>query len=161
MTDRGRTGRFTKGNSAARGRRSPPRITARLIELIDNRLGEQGELRSLDELVVSAVLQLAEAASGGDLKACQWIADRFYPRESEPLIQRRRFPSPSQEPLKFLDALSKSVGHGDLSTAQAVRLAQLSKPFVLDEALGELLQKFEELSNSVNALEKQRLQVVK
>lgn len=159
--DRDKTGKFGKGNTAARGRRSPPRVTARLIELVDQKLGELGELRSLDELVADAVLRLAQAATKGDLRACQWIADRFYPREAEPLVQRGRFPSPSRRPLEFLDALAKAVGRGELSTAQASRLAQLSRPLVVDEVVRELAAQFEELSATVKAIERQRLQVVR
>jgi hypothetical protein len=131
-----------------------------LIELVDEKSRELGEVRSLDELVVGAVLRLAEAASKGDIRACQWIVDRFYPRESEPPIRCRRFPSPSQKPLEFLDALARAVADSELTTGQAAKLAHLARPFVIDAELKQLAEQFAHLQRKLAQIDTTQLQAV-
>lgn len=160
MNDHQKSGRFGPGNKAARGRKNRKRTTLQLIEIVQSKLAELGEERTLDDFIAQSVCRLIMAAGKGDLKAAVWIVDRFYPSEREPMIQVGKLPSPSQKPLEFLDALATAVGQGKLSTDQAARLAHLSRPLIIDDVFRDLAEQFEKLSAQVKSIEHQRLRAV-
>jgi hypothetical protein len=144
------TGRpFQPGNKAARGRRSPARTTEALLARADDLLRDSGETREALDFAAEAVLRIIQASSKGDLEASRWLVERFFPLEREIVVKRGRFPSPTKKPTEYLDALVRAVGRGELTTAQAARLANIAAPYARDEFLRDTLERIARLEERV------------
>lgn len=153
-------GRFKVGNKAARGRRSPVRTPEALIETVERRLETRKSERTLTEFVGDRFLRLISAAGNGDVRAGMYVVDRMFPAEREPVISRQSLPSPTKRPVKFVDALARSVTRGQMTTTQAARLANLAKPLIIDETLRGMVEELAELRKRVNELGQQKLSAV-
>ena len=112
------------------------------------------------DFVAEAVLRITRASTKGDLDASKWLVDRFSPAEREPAIGRKSLPSPTKRPLEYIDALSRSVAQGKMTTAQAARLANLAKPLIVDEQLRTMLEEISALKAMVDELAATRLRAV-
>lgn len=119
-------------------------------------LRERGEARRLDDLVAESVLRIVQASTRGDLDAARWIVETFWPVETGRLVSRPRLPSPTSRPLAYLDALSRAARKGEMSTADAARLANLARPFAADEQLREIAAELESLREQIAALRRPR-----
>ena len=137
------------------------RVTDTLIAAIDDRLSARNSDTTLDELVADCVLKLGSLAAKGDTKAAMYIVDRFYPMSNEPAIGRKSLPSPTRQPLLYLDALSRCVVQGKMTSGQAQRLGNLAKPLVIDEQLRTMIQEIEGLKKEIVEMRKSTLKVVR
>ena len=155
---RDKLGRFGSGNQAALKKYRHYRgSTAVLIEQITRKLIDLGESREVDELLAESACKLILAAADGDMKAAIWALERFYPLESEQHSLTEALPSPSELPLKYLDALVCAVTGSELTTSQAVRMSQLARPFVIDAELQQLANQFTDLQQKLEQIENKQI----
>ena len=146
-------GRFGTGNQAGRKKyRRRRQTTADLARLVDRKLSDLDDSRKIDELIAESACMLLTAAAAGDRQAAIWILDRFYPAESERHSLTEPLPSPSENPVQYLDSLVQAVSESKLTTGQAARLSQLARPFVIDAQLLELAEQIDDLQKGVTQL---------
>jgi len=146
-------GRFGLGNQAGRKKyRRRRQNTVDLIRLANRKLSDLGEDRKIDDLIAESACKLLNAAAAGDRQAAIWILDRFYPAESERHSLTEPLPSPSENPVQYLDSLVQAVSESKLTTGQAARLSQLARPFVIDAQLLELAEQIDVLQKGVAQL---------
>jgi hypothetical protein len=146
---RSTNGRFAPGNSFGKGPRR--RSAVELATLVDNRL-KGSQSGSLEQLAVDAIVRIAKAAADGDVRAAEWIVDRFYPTDRD-AAALPKLPSPSQSPREFVDALAQAVSDGRLSASKAASLSQLSRAFLSDEAFRHVIDELEQLRAKVAEIE--------
>lgn len=121
-------------------------------------LANVGQDRTSDQFG-SVLAGLIAKARSGDTAAATWLLDRFVPRER--LRLTRPLPSPTSDPLAFVDELAARVADGELTCAEAARLSNLCRPMIVDEQLRTVIAELEGLRAQVEELQRNRLQVVK
>lgn len=145
-------GRFMKGNRAATRRRpdSSRLTTQRIISKADSILTSTRREGTIDQLG-SILAQLIDQAQSGNTAAGTWLLDRLAPRER--IWLSSTLPSPTANPLTFIDELVARVSDGEISVDQAAKLSNLAKPFMVDAELQSMRIQIDDLVTIVGNLE--------
>ena len=160
MSNHDKRGRFTNGNRAGcrPKRRRKHKNAVALIDRADELLRSIGQ-GDVDEQAGRILAALIAQARNGDTRAGTWLIDRLYPPGR--VFLRERLPSPSADPVGYLDALAQRVSDGEVSVDQASKLANLVRPVLADAELLGLRAQVAELLAIVERLESTRVQVAK
>jgi len=161
VSDHDKRGRFTPGNQAhkkrPKRRRRRQRTAVALIDKADEFFESIGQ-PGVDEQASKILGVLIAKARGGDTKAGSWLLDRMYPTGR--VFLKTPLPSPSADPVAYLDALADRVSDGEVSVDQASKLANLARPMLADAELVGLREQVVELVAAVERLERTRLEEV-
>jgi len=152
-------GRFAKGNQAGKRRRpySKQMTTGQLIAKTDKVLAGIGQKETAEQMG-AVVAKLISQARTGNTTAATWLLDRVAPRERIRLS--RPLPSPTADPLTFIDDLANRISEGELTVDQASKLSNLAKPLLGDAELQHLRKQVDQLLTVVDRIERTRLQAV-
>lgn len=142
--DHDKRGRFTNGNQASKRRRprSQQPTTRQLIAKADKVLAGIGQEKTTDQMG-TIVAKLISEARTGNTTAATWLLDRVVPRERIRLSQP--LPSPTADPLAFIDELTDRVSDGELTVDQAAKLSNLARPLIADAELQSMREQVDEL----------------
>jgi len=161
VIDRNARGQFAPGNKVGRTpkrrrRKANTETTRDLIVRADKFLDGIGH-PTVGEQLGLILGGLIGKARAGDVQASTWILDRLAPRDSLRLADP--LPSPSESPAAYLDAIVERVEDGQLTTADAARLANIARPLLADAEIVQLRDQVAELVATVERLERTRVQV--